>query len=230
MTTQADYVTAIGKLVPGTVPLVEADQIMAIGMAMLRYSKDHPRIAVQDITGDAGFDYAISGLTAWADDFSTIRQVEYPVDDDDETADVLDEDQWAIYQKPAGKQLRFLDEKPTAEESFRVTHTALHTCTVSACTVGTFDEKAVQALCAAIFCDMIATYYAQNKDSTINADSVDHKSQAAEYSSRANKYRKMYYSHIGVKEGSPPPASHTQDQDVNGPGGTDRLTHPRRFR
>ena len=199
-------------------------------MAMKRYSKDKPRVVIEDNAGDGGFDYDLTLLADWSEGFSAIRQVEYPVDDTDETLDTLDDDKWMIYEKPSGKVLRFLEDKPATTESIRITYTALHTCTFTACTVDAFDEEAVQALAAAMFCDMIATWYAQNADPTIEVDSVDHKSQAAEYSTRANKYKKLYLNHLGAKDDKPKPACHVQDQDVNYPGGIDRLTHPRRYR
>jgi hypothetical protein len=121
--------------------------------------------------------------------------------------------------------IRFLSDKPTATEDLRVTYTALHTCTDAACTVKTADTEAVQALAAAIFCEMLATYYAQAGDSTISADSVDHKSKGAEYSARARVYRKMYQDHLGIKEGERIAASVTADWDANTSWGLDGLTH-----
>lgn len=230
MTTREDYIVAIDQFVQGEIPLDDADKILAIGMAMKRYSKHKPRIVVEDETGDGGFDYAISDLASWADDFSVIRAVEYPVDDDDETPDILQDDIWGIYEKPAGKVLRFLEDKPTASESFRVTYTALHTCTDSACSVSAYDEEALQALCAAFFLDMLSTYYAQSQDSTIDADSVDHSSKAREYGARAARYRKVYCEHMGIQEGKAGPASVTRDQDKKASWQSEGLTHPKKYR
>lgn len=230
MSTRQDYLTAIGNLVGGELPLGEAEKIMAIGMGMKAHSKQKPRVVVEDEDGDGGFDYAISGFASWASGFSTIKKVEYPVDDDDETADVLQDDAWEIYEKPSGKVLRFLESTPAADEDFRATYTALHTCTDSACTVEDFDEEPVQVLCGAFFCDMLATYYAQSQDSTINADSVDHSSKSREYSMRAKTYRKMYFDHLGIKEGQTKPASVTRDQDLKGSWAGEKLTHRSRYR
>ncbi len=230
MNTRQDYLTAIGNFVGGELPLGEAEKILAISQAIKGHSKYKPREMVEDFDGDGGFDYDISGFAYWSDGFSVIRQVEYPVDDTNESADILQDDAWIIYEKPAGKVLRFLEDEPTADEDLRVTYTALHTCTDIACTVGTFDEEAVQALCAAFFCDMLATYYAQNQDSTIDADSVDHTSKSRDYAARAKTYRKMYFDHLGVKEGQTPAASVTRDQDLKGSWGLDKVTHKAKYR
>ncbi len=230
MSNRDDYLAAIDSLVGGTLPLTDGDKILAVNQAVKRYSKDKPRVVVVDIDGDGGFDYAVSLLTSWADDFSVIKQVEYPVDDTVEHADILQTDAWAMYEKPTGKCLRFLAIKPLATEDMRITYTALHTCTDSASTIAGFDEEAVQALCAAFFCEMLAAYYAQSQDATIAADSVDHTSRSREYAARAKTYRQLYFRHLGIKEGQAPPASVTQDQDRPGSWGRDHITHPRKYR
>lgn len=230
MRTRQDYLIAIDSFVGGDIPLVEADKILAINMAMKQHSKHRPREVIEDFDGEGSFDYAISGFASWSDGFSIIKQVEYPVDDDDQTPNILQDDEWAIYKKPAGKYLRFKEDKPTADEDFRVTYTAIHTCTDSACTVEAFDEEAVQALCAAYFCDMLATWYAQTGDSTIDADSVDHTSKSRDYAARAKTYRKTYFDHLGTKEGQAPAASVTRDQDLRGSWASDKLTHKKKYR
>ena len=230
MSTRQDYITAIGNMVGGELPLDEAEKILAIGAAMKDHSKQRPLTVVEDESGNDGFDYAISLLASWSDGFSVIKQVEYPVDDDDETPNILQDDAWRIYEKPAGEYLRFLENKPDTDESIRVTYTALHTCTDAACTVKAFDEEAVQALASAHFCNMLSVYYAQTQDSTINADSVDHSSKGREYAARAKTYEGLYYSHIGTKKGQSAAASVTRDQDKDASWAGNKLTHGRKYR
>ena len=236
MTVLASYIAAVVHLAPGSYPWTGADltakETLAVTMALKTHSRHKPRTVVEDESGTGAFDYAITALAKWSDEFSTIRQIEYPVDDTDEAADILEDGDWTIYEKPTGKVIRFLADKPATGKSFRVTYTGVHDFSgaASACTVAAFDEEAVQALAAANFCKMLSVYYSQNQDSTIAADSVDHKSKAAEYRSQARMLAAVYYDHMGIKEGQPRPASLNQDQDVDYPGGADRLTHPRRHR
>jgi len=230
MATREDYITAIGQLVQGEIPLDEADKILAINIALKAHSKRRPRVIVEDEDGDGGFDYAITGLEHWSDGFSVVKTVEYPVDDDDETPEVLQDDAWMIYAKPSGEVLRFKEISPTADEDFRVVYTALHTCTTSACTVKAYDTEPVQALAAAYFCDMLATYYAQSGDSSIGADSVDHKSKAKEYAARAKAYRTIYFDHLGIAEGKTPAASISRDQDKKASWQSDKVTHKSKYR
>jgi len=230
MRTRQDYITAIGHLVGGELPLGETEKIFAINAALKKYSGHRPRIEVEDEDGNGSFDYALTLLASWAEGFSTIKSVEYPVDDTEAEASVLQDDAWQIYQKPGGKYLRFLGDTPETTEDLRITYTALHTCTDAACTVSSYDEEPLQILAASIFCDMLAAYFAQTQDSTIQADSVDHKSKASEYAARARAYRKMYFDHLGIKEGETPAASVTKDQDMPGSWAGEKMTHPRKYR
>lgn len=231
MSTRQDYITAIGKLVSGDLPLGETEKVLAIDNAIKDHSRNRPLVVVEDETGTGAFDYAISLLASWINDFSGIQSVEYPVDDDDANPNLLDEDEWVIYEKPAGKYVRFLSATPETTETFRVTYTTIHTCTDTACTVAAADIEAVQLLAASYFCTFLAVYYAQSQDSTISADSVNHKSKSAEYAARAKTYAAMYKNLMGLKDSDvTPPASAVISLSQNYPGGQDRLTHPRTAR
>lgn len=229
MSIRQDYIEAINDFVLDD-NIKNDEKRKAIDMAIKKYSKDKPKIRVQDITGDSGFEYAVSALTYWADDFSVIKTIEYPVDDDDETPDILLDEEWMVYEKTTGKVIRFLEDEPNTDESFRVTYTALHVCSDSTCTISSIDENAVQALAASFCCEMLAVKYTPIGDSTIDADSVDHKSKASEYARRAKGLKQIYLEHMGIKEGQSPPVSINYDWDINPSWGTDRATHPRKHR
>jgi hypothetical protein len=231
MTTRQDFITAIGSLVKGDFPLGEPEKILALSKAVKRYSQDRPREVVEDEVGNGTPDYALTLLASWAEGFSTVKKIEYPLDAlDDDDANTLQEDSWKIYNKPAGKVIRFVDDKPVATESMRITYTALHVCDDTQSTIPVADEEAVQMLAASGFCNMLATYYANSQDSTIQADSVDHKSKSGDYAARAKTYRQQYFDHLGLQEGEVPPASVTRDQDTRPSWRSDQLTHPRKFR
>lgn len=214
----------------GDLPLGEAEIIQAIGAGIKEHSKNRPLSVSEDTAGDGGFDYPVSSFSSWSDGFSGIRRVEYPVDDTSATPKVLQDDEWRMYDKPDGEVLRFLTKKPIVTESFRTLYTALHTCDDTTCTVKTSDEEAVQSLCAADFCAMLSAYYAQDQDSTIEADSVDHSNKAREYEKKRNMYRKTYFARMGIEEGKTTAASVTMDQDATPSWQGDHLTHPNRYR
>ena len=234
MSTISDYRDALVDMVPGSHPLDPVEllniQTRAVAKAMAAHSKHRPRPVVEDMVGDGGFDYAVSGLADWVDDFSGIRTVECPVDDSQRGNAILDPDDWQIYEKPAGKVLRLLNEKPLASESMRITYTGHHTCDGSDCTVPSADEVAVQSLAAAFYCRMLAAAYALDQDSTVAADTVNQGPRHKAFLDLSAKFEGEYNDHMGIKPGKPKAAISIRDQDVFYPGGGDRLTHPSRYR
>lgn len=230
-----DYYRALGELVPGTHSVGLEEQLNAINSALALHSKHRPLEKVEDVAGTGGFDYALSDLEYWADGFSRIVTVEYPVDDTSPDPSVLVEgDDWAIYRKPAGQVLRFLAATPETDETIRVTYTARQSFNEDdVCSVAEADDSAVQKLAASLFCRILAAAYAQDQDSTIQADSVDHGSKRREYEAQAGKYRTEYDEHMGLgkaKDGTLKAACATQDWDTKPPSGWDWLTHPNRRR
>ena len=67
MSARDDYLMALESLVGGDLPLSDGDRILAVSLAVKRYSKDRPRQVVEDVDGDGGFDYDLSDLEAWVD-------------------------------------------------------------------------------------------------------------------------------------------------------------------
>jgi hypothetical protein len=193
------------------------------------YSKHRPREVIKDITGDGTYDYSIAtNLTSWVKGFSVIKSIEYPADEREPS--ILDEEDWMVYEKEAGQYIRFIEDTPSATEKIRVLHTALHILSDSQNTIPESDQDAVCNLAASLCSGALASAYAHASDSTIGADSVDHRSKSQEFSSRAKIQKQTYLDHLALKEGEIPPASAVVDLDIDYPDGTDRLTHPRRGR
>ncbi len=205
-----------------------ADYDRNIAAAISQYSKHRPDIRVIDITGNGTHDYALpasGAITIWNDEFSSIKSIEYPVGD--VPATLLENDEYEIYQNPTAKKIRLKNNSPGATETFRVTFTILRTDA----TIPSADVNALCNLASSLCFEELANAYAQTGDSTIDADSVDHKSKSSEFGARAKRFLQLYKDYIGMKEGElVPPASVVSDLDVNYPGGGDRLTHPRWMR
>lgn len=191
-----------------------------IQAAIKKYSKHRPDLKVVDIVGNGTHDYTLP--TGWSDGFSTIKSIEYPLGDIPAT--LLDNDEYEGYLTPTGKKIRLLNNSPAATESFRVTFTILRTDA----TIPDVDIDALAWLAASLCCEELARAYTPSTDSTINADSVDYKSKAAEFSSRGKTLLKWYKEHLGIKDDDvTPAASAVVDLDMKYPGGGERLTHSR---
>ena len=216
----------------GVFPMGEIEINLAFDITLKTHSRYRPREIVEKIDGDGGFDYKLSTkLSYWEEDFSVIRKVEYPVDDTDQTADILNEDEWEIYHKPDGYYLRFKEDDPDTDEDIRVTYTTFHVCTMTAnATISNYDIEAVKILGASLLCEMLATYYSQSQDSTIDADSVDHSSKQRDYTQRAKALRLLYFKHLGMNEGGIKASSLHMEWDKDASWGSQKLTHKPKYR
>jgi len=228
-TTKQTFISSMESLVHGENLLLDAiDQGKAVDMATKEHSRHKPKIRVVDETGTDAFEIkCVTAMTYWKEGFSSILSVEYPIDDDDETPDMLEDDSLIkSYQKDDGEYFRFLEDTPGTDEEFRLKYTAPHVVDDSGSTIDYNDENAFEFLTAAYFCNMLAAAYIQNNNSMISADSVNHTNQASEYRKQAKEYFKLYYDHIGVEPGKVAAACAIDDQDLEGSWGSDRLSHP----
>lgn len=191
-----------------------------INAAINKYSKYRPALKVADVAGNGTHDYALP--TGWIDEFSAIRNIEYPLGDVPES--LLNGDDYAIYQSPTDKKIRLIRYSPAATESFRVTFTIPRTD-------ATIPDNDVDALCnlAAAFClEELANLFTQTSDPNIAADVVNYRTKSFEFTARAKRLMQLCKEHMGLKdEDITPPASAVTDLDIKYPGGGDRLTHSR---
>lgn len=235
MTTLTEYKTILEDLVPGEHNLTEAQlgriREKSVEHAIQRHSKWSPRDVVEDFPGDDGFAYALSGLTYWNDNFSNILSVEYPVDDTDETPEILDPSEWKVYERPAGKYLYFVSKKPKSTEEIRIKYTAYHTVSAGVdSTIEVHHEEAFQSLCACLYCRNLSAAYSLDQDSTIEADAVQHATRAQQYRDMAIDFCNDYKLFMGINENTPAGAVGIKDLDLQYPPGYGRLTHPGKWR
>lgn len=230
MTTRVDFQQAIDDQVSQVKFTGTTQHNMAIAKAVEIYSKYRPRVRVVDLAGVGTHVAILFVVEGWDDDFSTVRQVEYPIDDTKAAKSILDPEEWTVYQAPDGKELHLLDGIIADGAAARVTFTAAHVVDFSGSTIPARDEVAVQILAAACFCRMLAAAYAEAVDASISADSVDQISKRREYETQAKNFEAEFANVTGIKLGQPKPAAAVVDWDLNLSSGKDRLTHPRRLR
>lgn len=196
---------------------VTDDYQPAITAALERYSVHRPREVVVDVTGTGGHDVTLPA--SWVDEFSTLRSVEYPVDE--VPAEFLTVDEWTVYNSPAGKVLRLVGDTPAETDSLRLTITVPR----AEAQIKTGDTDAVASLAASFCLDTLANLFASANDPTIMADVVNYRTKSVEYASRAKALRRLYRDHVGIDEDGGAPASMTV---VPPPAGGIGLTHWRR--
>jgi hypothetical protein len=206
------------------------DKSAAIQNAVSAHSKYKPRSRIHDFNGDgAAFDFLLSGAAGFEVGFSKVLSVEFPAGE--RVPVYLEDEDWTIYEAATETpKLRLLAATPGATEKVRVRYTVRHSVDAAAGTIPDGDFEAVGHYAAHFALDALANRYTQTQDSTIQADSVDHRSKSQEARSNANKEEGEYFQHLGIKPGDVGAAIAFKDYDVNYPWGGDRLTHPRRER
>ncbi|MCU7934117.1 MAG: hypothetical protein KZQ99_04460 [Candidatus Thiodiazotropha sp. (ex Dulcina madagascariensis)] len=203
--------------------LTSGDIDTAIDMAVTRYSKDRPAIAVRDEVAPGG--QRLNLPTDWVAGFSDIQAIEYPIGN----IPVSELETWQLYQAPAGEEV-LLPESIETNQTIRFRFTVFHRLDSTVDTVPLGDREAVASYAAALCCDQLATFYSGDSDSTIQADSVDHGNKSRQFSRRADKLRRRYYNELGIGAKRNHAVGVIVDHDGRDSRGRDRLTHPGRFR
>lgn len=116
----------------------DARRYQAVQEAVARYSVDAPDFYTEDVSGDGGRFYPLTGgsaiLTYWVEGFSTIESIEYPAATiaSDETPVILDPDDFQDdYESEGVKYLYFPAHAPGATETMRIKITQPYVWAVS---------------------------------------------------------------------------------------------------
>lgn len=216
----SDYATAVEDLVrdKGQV-LSDTQRDAAIAAAVLRYSQDRPRVVLADLTSLGG--YRLATPAAWVVGFSSVVQIEYPVDQVPPV--MLDPLGVGTYRSATTVELIELRQPLDAGAVVRLTYTARHVVSGSEDTIPLDDRDAVCCWAAAKICDQFAAHYAGDSEPTINADTVQHGSKSQTWAARARAYRAQYTGHLGVAEKQVVRGSATANWDNNDSRGQPRL-------
>jgi hypothetical protein len=200
-----------------------------------RYSQDAPNHIVTDVAADGS---SLLPLPAgFEQGFSVIGSLEYPIGNVPPT--YFDNEDWKMYRTPTAQKILLLSSVPNNTELVRVSWTQRH-ITGNAIAVGQqgaiatsvpdADFEAVCDLAAALCAEKLAASYAQSRDASITADSVNNLTKSQEYLKLATALRKRYDNHVGSDEetGKQGPAIAMGDMELKQGSGVDRLTHRRR--
>lgn len=220
----ADFQALAAALTRDDAGKLSADDVDgAITLAVTRYSKDRPRLKVEDITAAGG---KLLGLpAAWENGFSKLNSLEYPIGDVPPSLI----SGWMMYNAPSGLSI-MVGDSLTANAAVRASYGVMHQVSSSTDTVPLGDREAVCCLAAASLCDQLASLYSGDTDSTIQADSVNHQSKAAEYAARAKALRKRYHDELGIGEKKSVAAGAVVNLDLPNSLGGDRLGHGTGYR
>ena len=222
-----DYQTLVTELVrDDAAKLAVAEKDRAITAAVLRYSSDKPRTKVEDVTPESS--QVLPLPASWEDGFSVLLELEHPIGDVPPT--FLKQDRYGLYQAPAATKIHLLDGVAVAANSVRASFSIKHVVDAVTDSIPLTHREPVACWAGAMLCDELAAFYSSGTDSTIQADSVDGRSKAQEYSARARTLRKRYLDELGIEETKGAAAGVVVNLDLDDSRGEDRITHGRSFR
>ena len=205
--------------------ILTAERDRAIARAVARYSQDRPLQVVEDVAAD-GSNY-LPLPTAWADGDSAITSLEYPIGEF--PVSLLSAEWYGVVIGPTGDEIR-LAGAIMSGELVRVAMAVPHTLSALVDTLPDMHHEAVASYTAALLMDQLASLSSGNTDSTIQADSVEHRSQAQEYAARARVYRARYAEILGIDPKRQRAAGVAVNLSQPDSRGRDRLTHLNRHR
>ncbi len=237
--TKEDFLTRLETALQDTAEKLQPDdKDRLLSQAVLAYSKDRPRALIHELTGDASsYDFALP--SSWVDGFSQITsQIEYPADDYQNPA-YLEDDEWVFFKKLVSSvtttYLRFTTFIPASGKKARFLFTVPHTLNDTTNTIVDNDIESVTALAASLCFWALAAKFAQNTDSTLDADVIDYQRKSDTYVNLAKEKMTLYNTLMGIgaeAKGNAAASAGTvqKDLDILYPWGEDYLTHPMRQR
>lgn len=213
-----DLQTLVGQMarVDG---ILSSDRDDAIAVAVARYSKDRPRLTVEDVS-------AVGSLlplpAGWVAGVSGLVELEYPVDRDPPS--VIPAVDARLDVTPSGQRVRLANALP-AGAVVRIRFTAPHTVDGVTDTIPPIDREAVAAYAAAHLLDGLAVEKSGDSDTSISAANVSRATPAQEYAARAKDLRRRYLTGLSIDPDRQIPAGVV----VTLPASTDSLGRPRLF-
>lgn len=196
--------------------------------AVRQYSRDRPRKATADLTGD-GTAQNFAVPAAWVPRFSTMLQIEYPVDLVPQEKMDLQDNVEIVEAADGVESINLIQLTLGSGELARIQFTAPHTVDATTSTVPDNDFDAVCNLACGHFCMALAALYAEANDAGIAADVVDHEEKARIFGERGNQFYRDYKTHLEVGDSSVGEIRH-HDLDVSLRRGQDLIWHRRRLR
>lgn len=199
----------------------------ALGLAVVQYAKDRPRMAVADLAAIVDGSPTIRRLplpTDWTDG-SEIVSIEHPIGH--VPPRLLPRETWSALRTPTGVVIA-LPHGADAGEVHRLIYTVAHALDGTTDTIPIADREAVAQYAAAILLDQVAALTSGDSGSTIKADAVDHGASGPNYAERARTARKRYHDLLGIDPKRMKAASVTVHPPLPATTGLGRLLFGRR--
>jgi hypothetical protein len=190
----AAYVALVKKKVKApTIGLIvledPADYETFILEAVKEFSKLRPYKRVAKLTGDGNAFFSLP--SDWDNDFSWIRELEYPIDQ--QPPSFIEDKKYKVDQLDTGWVCRFYGEYyPNINQDFYLRYVIPHSITNNSSTISDRYKDAVANLAASISCQAIAEKYGHTAESSLDADVINYRTKGDEFASRSKELKKMF--------------------------------------
>tara|TARA_Y100000310_G_scaffold345002_1_gene461090 strand:- start:5852 stop:6577 length:726 start_codon:yes stop_codon:yes gene_type:complete len=219
----------------GEFPVFSGDN--AVGIAQVEegldqairvFSKQEPRIVVEDETGDGGRYYALSDLAEWEDDFSLILSIDWDVGtrvSSDELPLLLVEDdgEWKYYRDSSIRYFYFPKRLPTSSITFRVTYNTVHTLSAETSTIPKQYEEAIIYLAISELSAILSFHTEKASDPPSGAEFVTMRNKGSGFREIGKMFWEKYIREMGGE--GVPGASKMRDFDQRFLTGEQYLFH-----
>jgi len=166
--------------------LATSEIATAVTLATNRYSKDRPRLLIEDVTASAA--QRLNEPASWDSEFSEIRSIEYPLDQSPPC--FIPTSDFYVYEGINNvKEIRLVFSTAVVGANCRIRFTAKHE---SPSTFADDHLELVAGFAAAHLCDHLSAIYGHTTDPTIQSDSVDHNNKGRDFAIRAKSLRSRY--------------------------------------
>lgn len=216
-------------------PLLSNDEIdQAFDIALREYSSDRPQEITDYLSGD-GSSYKFVLPRRWIHGFSRIVELEYPHDSsDDQTRNLLEPNDYEVRESSLGpqplRQLAFKAHTPdSGTDNIAIVYTTRHVHNDQGSTIPAEDFDALCWLASSNAALTLAAKMAASSDSTIAADSVQHRDGEQRWRSVAKEHKAKYDVHIKGDD-KVQAAGAVVDWDTSMSDKADMLYHRRRLR
>jgi len=194
----SDYEVVLTSLIQDAANKLSIDDRQeAIRNAVAEHSRLFPLTRRRSLLGSGSA--VLSTPTGWVDEFSTVRQIEYPVGED--TPQYLDAEDWLLVSSPTASttyQIRYLGGSIATSQRLNLEWTVPHVVSEITGTIADPIYRAVATLGASYACLSLAGYFTQSGDPMISIDSQSAPSKARDYMTLADRYRARYRLAVGL--------------------------------
>lgn len=220
----ADYQVQVADLIRDDSGQITAEaRDRAIAAAIERLSEEMPRTLTVEAANQSGQQLDVPA--GWVPGESRLDQIEYPVGDVPPT--YLDATRVMVLRQPGGAEKIGLADALPPGSTIRVSFTAPHVVDSQSDTVPASRRWGVSCLAASILAGQLASFYANQANSTIAADAVEHRSKSELWAARERQYERQAY----IAWGLPLPSANAGAASAQGQAaGVIKSFEPRRGR